>query len=111
MMCNTYYIVKSHHVGNKNKKKICISSEQRQLKIFSIISWLSLWMKNPQSLMADLTFSFSILRQGSSHYVDLACPELKILLLLPPECWDYRCEPPYLALHSFVRASVFSLIF
>jgi hypothetical protein len=34
-------------------------------------------------------------REMASHYIAQA--GLEISILLPLECWDYRCVPPYLA--------------
>jgi hypothetical protein len=40
-----------------------------------------------------------------SHCIAQAGLELAILLSLPPECWDYRCEPSFLAKLVFVTSS------
>jgi hypothetical protein len=47
-----------------------------------------------------LTFSFSFFFfffETESQYVAQAGQELSILLAQPPEHWNYRCAPPYLA--------------
>jgi hypothetical protein len=41
-----------------------------------------------------LLFFFFLFLETESHYVAQAGFELKILLLQPPKCWDYRCVPP-----------------
>lgn len=53
--------------------------------------------------MVMLFFFFFFLKTGflcvalaalGTHSVDQAVLNSEIQLLLPPECWDYRCLPP-----------------
>jgi hypothetical protein len=42
-----------------------------------------------------------VLFEAISHYAAHIAFELSILLLQPPECWDYSHKPPYLANRLF----------
>jgi hypothetical protein len=67
---------------------------------------------NSSSWVARITSAWLavfVFFETESHYVAQGV-ELMILLPQPPEFWDYRCTPPYLALNSVLNQQVWGVL-